>query len=150
MFLGFFFFFYLHPLDAANSSSSVIWGVHSGPLLLGQAVLIVRLLKKTITQRVNQNDSERDSSSFIIWHQIEWTLCLLRSLSINSVVFIKYIFVKLLHILLYMLSLKTILINSKLAITSVSGVAQLKLSVLGIFRSTWVEPETMCLLFVLV
>lgn len=38
-------FCHLHPLDPSDSSSSIIWGIHSGPLLLGQAVFIIWLLK---------------------------------------------------------------------------------------------------------
>lgn len=36
---------HLHPLDPSDSSSSVIGGIHGGPLLLGQAVFIIWLLK---------------------------------------------------------------------------------------------------------
>lgn len=53
---------HLHPLDPADSSSSVIWSVHSGPLLLGQAVFIIWLLKHIITQRVTF------FISYILWY----------------------------------------------------------------------------------
>lgn len=37
---------HLHPFDPTNSSSSVIWSVHSWPLLLRETVFIIWLLKR--------------------------------------------------------------------------------------------------------
>lgn len=35
---------YLHPLDAPDTSPTIVGRIHGGPLLLGHAILIVGLL----------------------------------------------------------------------------------------------------------
>lgn len=141
--LVYIFFIYLHPLDAANSSSSVIRGVHSGPLLLGQAVLIVRLLKRTIAWEILAYSSFGTKFNTVSAENAVYKLCYAYK---DSYFCRQPLYKTPTHPPLYpVVKNKPYIVHSQPTITSVSGVAQPKLWVLGIFWLMWVEPERKCL-----